>query len=60
MADVECSIQLENRAWDVAPNSIDRLTGRLRVGDDHRNVGGGGRLPVRHPPAAMTGKIKIV
>jgi len=28
MADVEYWIQLENRAWDVAPNNIDRLTGR--------------------------------
>jgi FtsP/CotA-like multicopper oxidase with cupredoxin domain len=28
MADIEYWIQLENRAWDVAPNNIDRLTGR--------------------------------
>jgi hypothetical protein len=28
VADVEYWIQLENRAWDVAPNNIDRLTGR--------------------------------
>jgi FtsP/CotA-like multicopper oxidase with cupredoxin domain/plastocyanin len=28
MADVEYWIQIENRAWDVAPNNIDRLTGR--------------------------------
>src|SRR6266496_2101058 len=28
MPDIEYWIQLENRAWDVAPNNIDRLTGR--------------------------------
>jgi FtsP/CotA-like multicopper oxidase with cupredoxin domain len=28
MADVEYWIQIENRAWDVAPNDVDRLTGR--------------------------------
>ena len=28
MADIEYWIQLENRNWDVAPNNIDRLTGR--------------------------------
>ncbi len=31
MADVEYWIQLENRAWDVTPNDIDRLTGRTIV-----------------------------
>jgi FtsP/CotA-like multicopper oxidase with cupredoxin domain len=28
MPDIEFWIQLENRAWDVAPHNIDRLTGR--------------------------------
>ena len=28
MPDIEYWIQLENRAWDVAPRNIDRLTGR--------------------------------
>src|SRR5213596_2919741 len=28
MPDVEYWIQIENRAWDVAPNNIDRLTGQ--------------------------------
>ena len=42
MADVEYWIQIENRRWDVAPNNVDRLTGR-RIED----------IPGNAPPAPV-------
>jgi FtsP/CotA-like multicopper oxidase with cupredoxin domain/plastocyanin len=53
MADVEYWIQLENRAWDLAPNNIDRMTGQTMA-----QVPGGAAPVVKTLSSPETGVVQ--